>query len=225
MSSIKDHNALTHFCQAKEPPSNSQNNDQLNYWERRSRKHGIRAVINLDHPQSDFDAITEYQKRILYPLFRAELSGNEVNILDLGCGPGRFTVDLARIVGGNAIGLDPIKTLLDLAQPEKGVEYMLGDATDIPLPANSMDVIWVCLVLGVIDDQQIRAAAREIERVLRQSGLLFFAECTSNLPRRPHMTYRSVVQYKRLFPAMQLRCLGGYDDLGQTISVFAGRKK
>jgi len=75
--------------------------------------------------------------------------------LILVVGPGRFTVDLASLIKGKAIGVDPIKHLLDLAPRNQDVEYRLMSETAIPLEADSIDIVWICLVLGVHRENSI----------------------------------------------------------------------
>jgi len=129
----------------------------MQQWEDRASRFGVRAVLNLGHSETEIPQVTERQRRELYPLFRAALRGDERLILDFGCGPGRFTGDLAEMINGRAIGVDPIRNLLDLALPHPSVEYRLMLEGRIPLESASVDAIWICLVLGGIHGQTLEA--------------------------------------------------------------------
>src|SRR5207244_10844790 len=102
--------------------------------ERRARDQGRRSVLNSGHPEADFERVTERQRRELLPRLAALLDGTERLVLDLGCGPGRFTADLARLVSGHAIGVDVATPLLDLAPPDERVEDRLIPEGPIDLP-------------------------------------------------------------------------------------------
>jgi ubiquinone/menaquinone biosynthesis C-methylase UbiE len=59
---------------------------------------------------------SQHTKEILFPLLQSQLTGTECNLLDFGCGPGRFTTDLAELISGKAVGVDVVPDLLCLHQ-------------------------------------------------------------------------------------------------------------
>lgn len=195
------------------------------YWRLRTRKYGKRAVLNLVHPEAEYDEVTRQQKSILFPALQSQLNGRERRLLDFGCGPGRFTKDLAELIHGVAVGADVVPELLALAPKTKDVEYCLvGDLwRSSPLP--QFDVVWCCLVLGGIPDAQIRKTVHNFQRVLHPGGLLFLVENTTVQQNVPHWTYRTAGQYRDLFPEIPLTPQVSYSDLGEEITVLAGRKK
>ena len=193
------------------------------YWQRRVRRHGRRSVLNINHTDDEYERITSWQKSILFPLLQAQLNGSERLLLDFGCGPGRFTPGLAQLVGGRAVGVDPIAALLDLAPADPQVEYQLLRHGHIPLADHSVDVLWICLVLGVIRGRKLRATLQELRRVVAPGALIFLVENTSEKPSLKRIEFRSVAEYAELLDFAQLRHLHDYEDLGETISVLAGR--
>jgi SAM-dependent methyltransferase len=198
--------------------------DAIEYWKDRA-KEGAHTVMHRSHGPEEMEAVTNRQLDILLPHLREHLSGQETCVLDLGCGPGRFTQALAATIGGDAIGVDPIPALLREAPVAENVEYRLMETGSIPLPKASIDVVWICLVLGgIVDDAVLHETAREIERVLRSDGLLFLVENTSDKPDATHWAFRSVSAYDRLFDAIEISECGSYMDAGETITIMAGRK-
>ncbi len=109
------------------------------------------------------------------PIAVAELHEGE-RVLDLGSGGGIDVLLSARRVGptGRAIGLDMTDEMLALAQrnaAEAGatnVEFVRGHIEDIPLPAESVDVVISNCVINLAADKP--AVFREIARVLRPGG-------------------------------------------------------
>jgi SAM-dependent methyltransferase len=197
----------------------------LHYWEDRVQKYGKRSVLNTGHSEEEFDSVTQMQKDILFPLLKKELKGDEKLILDFGCGPGRFTFELADMISGKAIGADPIEALLAMAPKGQNVEYALIRNGEIPLQSESADVVWICLVMGGITDEQLlQTTINEIGRVLKRNGLLFLVENTSEAPDAPYWKYRTVGAYQNLFNFVDLRHLSEYYDLNERISVMSGRK-
>jgi len=92
-------------------------------------------------------------------------------ILDLGCGTGRFSEALQSHFDANVIGIDPSKKMLAQAESKphhRRVHYVLGRAESIPLPANSIDLIFMSMTFHHFEDPSL--AARECRRVVRDQG-------------------------------------------------------
>jgi SAM-dependent methyltransferase len=191
------------------------------YWEVRAKRHGVAAVHDLRHDDAGRSAFTARQQEVLLPLLQDCLDGTERVVLDFGCGPGRFTAALADIVG-EAIGVDPIQSFLDAAPQQGNVEYMRLIDGAIPLPDDSVDVVWVALVLGsLVTDEAVDQAVAEICRVLRPGGLIFLTENCSDLPDCEHVVFRSESEYASLFDP-PLAVVGQYEYVEQ-MCVLAGR--
>ena len=109
------------------------------------------------------------------PTALAELKGGET-VLDLGSGGGIDVLLSARRVGpsGKAYGLDMTDEMLALARENQrkagveNVEFLKGEIEDIPLPADSVDVIISNCVINLSADKD-RVLA-EAFRVLRPGG-------------------------------------------------------
>ena len=109
------------------------------------------------------------------PTALAELKPGEV-VLDLGSGGGIDVILSARRVGpaGKAYGLDMTDEMLALAQENKrrsgltNVEFLRGEIENIPLPANSVDVIISNCVINLSGDKD--RVLREAFRVLKPGG-------------------------------------------------------
>jgi arsenite methyltransferase len=109
------------------------------------------------------------------PTAVADLHAGET-VLDLGSGARADVLIAARRVGpaGRAIGLDMTDEMLELARhnaAEAGannVEFLKGYIEDLPLPANSVDVVISNCVINLSADKQ--RVIREAARVLRPGG-------------------------------------------------------
>ncbi|SDF67869.1 Methyltransferase domain-containing protein [Blastococcus aurantiacus] len=98
------------------------------------------------------------------------------DLLDVGCGPGTLTADLARRVApGRVLGLDASADPLDEARSaaeRAGVEvtFAVGDVYALDLPDASFDVVHAHQVLQHLTDPV--AALREMARVCRPGGVV-----------------------------------------------------
>ena len=99
-----------------------------------------------------------------------------LDLLDVGCGPGTLTVDLARRVApGRAVGLDRSSEVVDEARRHAesagvAVELVPGDVYALDFPDASFDVVQAHQVLQHLTDPV--AALREMRRVTRPGGLV-----------------------------------------------------
>lgn len=99
-----------------------------------------------------------------------------LDVLDVGCGPGTITVDLARRVApGRVTGLDVSPAPLDEARAladRSGVEvtFAVGDVYALEAADDSFDVVHAHQVLQHLTDPV--AALREMARVCRPGGVL-----------------------------------------------------
>jgi ubiquinone/menaquinone biosynthesis C-methylase UbiE len=98
-------------------------------------------------------------------------------LLDVGCGPGTITADLAELVApGRVVGLDREEAPLAAARAEAAARglgnaaYAVGDVYALDLPDHSFDVVHAHQVLQHLTDPV--AALREMARVTRPGGTI-----------------------------------------------------
>jgi ubiquinone/menaquinone biosynthesis C-methylase UbiE len=99
------------------------------------------------------------------------------HVLDVGCGPGTITTDLAgRVAPGKVVGVDVAEDVLAEATRSaaaagcSNVSFARGDAYGIDASAGTFDVVHAHQVLQHLGDPI--AALQEMRRVLRPGGLL-----------------------------------------------------
>lgn len=98
------------------------------------------------------------------------------SVLDLGCGTGWFTrkfADLGRVEA--LAGVDLSAGMLEQARESgpDGIRWIVADAEHLPLPDDSVDLIFSNLMIQWCDDP--RSALRECRRVLRSGGSLMIS--------------------------------------------------
>lgn len=98
-------------------------------------------------------------------------------ILDVGCGPGTITADLATLVpDGHVTGVDNAEEILDTARSAAAARslthtaFRTGDAQALPFPDASFDVVHAHQVLQHLGDPV--GALREMRRVCAPGGLV-----------------------------------------------------
>jgi SAM-dependent methyltransferase len=103
-------------------------------------------------------------------------------ILDLGCGTGVLTRELAAVDGRYVIGVDPASAMLAIARrpPDaERVHWIEGDATALGTLQSEMAAVDLVVMTGnvaqvFLDDTEWAATLRAIDAVLRPGGHLAF---------------------------------------------------
>src|SRR5262245_64230111 len=97
------------------------------------------------------------------------------SVLDVGCGPGTITLDIAeRVAPGRVIGLDPVEDVLVAARADAAaagvtnLEYEVGDVYHLRFEDDAFDVVHAHQVLQHLADPV--AALREMGRVCQPDG-------------------------------------------------------
>lgn len=127
-------------------------------------------------PPADTCYPLEYSYRLL-----GDVRGKKV--LDLGCGSGENAPMLAHL-GANVYSMDISEQLLNLAKRRlvvngnpANVNLIVASAYDIPLPDESVDVVFG---MAILHHLELPLAAREVWRVLRKNGRAIFQEPVRN---------------------------------------------
>jgi demethylmenaquinone methyltransferase / 2-methoxy-6-polyprenyl-1,4-benzoquinol methylase len=124
--------------------------------------------------------------------------------LDVCCGTGDLTIELARRVGpeGRVLGSDFSERMLDLAREKPVPEgaprpvFEWADALSLPHDDASFDAVTVGF--GVRNLLDLDAGIREMTRVLKPGGRLVILEITQ--PQRPPLSTFFSIWFDRLVP-------------------------
>lgn len=178
--------------------------------------HGHHASVLASHGARTAATSAAY----LLPHLRAGMA-----VLDVGCGPGTITLDLAEAVGvgGLVVGLENVPAPLEAARRnaagrgDERTRWELGDVYALPYAHASFDVVHAHQVLQHLGDPV--AALREMARVTRPGGLVAARDADYEAmtwhPASPGLT-RWLDLYRRL-----ARANGGEPDAGRHLLSWA----
>jgi len=133
--------------------------------------------------QDDPVALLRSQHRLEVPWILEQIRRNigyHAEILDMGCGAGFLSNELAK-AGHTVTGIDLSTSSLKVAESRdstRTVRYLQGDVYQAPFPRESFDVVLAMDLLEHVSDP--RRVLSEAVRVLRPGGLFFFNTFNKN---------------------------------------------
>lgn len=154
------------------------------------------------------------------------------SILDIGCGTGMQTLELARITGGHGhiTALDNYQPMLDTLNQqaqEKGLADRIttvnGSMFELPFPAGTFDLIWS---EGAIFIMGFARGLHEWKPLLKKGGYIVISELTLTRPDTP----RELTDYWKSIDAavqynddnLKIICNEGYSVIGDFILPASG---
>ncbi|TMB68116.1 MAG: class I SAM-dependent methyltransferase [Chloroflexi bacterium] len=112
----------------------------------------------------------------------------KTDALDLGCGEGRFALELAKRFTFRVTGIDPVPRNIEVSNQQLRdatkrdpqladlLRFELGAVETLALAESSIDLIWCREVLALVED--LASAFVECRRVLRAQGrMLIYQNC------------------------------------------------
>ena len=108
-----------------------------------------------------------------------QVEAKELKILDLGCGPGLYTQQIAQ-KGHKVTGVDFSKNSIDYAKKQAKVnkleiEYIKKNYLDLDLPENKFDLVMMIYTdLGVLLPEERFQLLGKIEKALKPGGTFIF---------------------------------------------------
>jgi len=148
----------------------------------------------------------------------------DAHVLDVGCGPGTITVDLAaRVPAGQVTGIDAAPDVLAIARQEAerrgrpNVRFETGDAYHLAFADGTFDVVHAHQVLQHLSDPA--GALAEMRRVCRPGGLIAARDGDYGgmfwFPEDPELA-----EWQALYRDVA-RALGGEPDAGRRLLAWA----
>jgi SAM-dependent methyltransferase len=146
------------------------NQEQIRYWNEESGPKWVRLQQRLD---------TQIEPLGLTAMQRADIRSGE-QVLDVGCGCGQTSLELARRVGsqGSVVGLDISQPMLARAQERQkelqrtNLKFICADAQTYVFERERFDLIFSRFGVMFFDDPA--AAFRNLRSALRADGRLCF---------------------------------------------------
>ena len=147
-----------------------------------------------------------------------------MSILDVGCGPGTITADLAGLVPeGQVVGVEYYPDVLEHARTLaanrglKNVRFETGDIHELPFQDNTFDIAHAHQVLQHIRDPV--QALRELRRVVKPNGLVAARDADfSSMTWYPEV--EGMIEWQKL-NIQVARSNGGEPNAGRRLHAWA----
>lgn len=121
--------------------------------------------------------LTSTDSQIFSLLNKLNLKNKDV--LDLGCGDGRYALVIKSLGARTVAGVDNSQTMIDLAKTTSltaDIRFKLANAEQLPFDNDSFDLVFSYFVFHHIPN--LKAAIKETSRVLKPGGHLLASQTT-----------------------------------------------
>jgi ubiquinone/menaquinone biosynthesis C-methylase UbiE len=141
-----------------------------------------------------------------------------MTLVDIGAGTGAFSAAFSGWFGLSVLAVEPSAAMRDQIPRTPAIQVLEGDASALPLPAESADAAWLSLVIHHVPD--LRVAAREIRRVLRPGAPVLIRQGFPDRYEPAGNLKRAGIELVRWFPETA-RALSTFPSVGETCEAFA----
>lgn len=154
--------------------------------------------------------------------YAAEYLVAGASVLDVGCGPGTITVDIAeRVAPGRVTGLDAAEDVIakasSLGESIENVEFVVGNAYALDYPDDSFDVVHSHQTLQHV--ARPVDALREFRRVVRPGGVVAVRD-VDYAGTIIHPRTEGIALWESLYQSVH-RSNGGEPDAGRRLKEWA----
>jgi ubiquinone/menaquinone biosynthesis C-methylase UbiE len=177
--------------------------------------HGHHESVLRSHSWRTADNSAQYLLKHLTP---------DMHILDVGCGPGTITADLALLVPqGKVVGLETGPEILEKAKDfadKRGItniQFSVGDVCNLGYPDHTFDVVHAHQVLQHLGDPV--QALREMHRVTKPGGIIA-ARDTDFEAMTWYPEHQGLFDWRKLYLQVA-RSNGGEPKAGRRLHVWA----
>jgi SAM-dependent methyltransferase len=125
--------------------------------------------LTIEEWHAQFTRQARWTRAVRNQLYRRVNLLRAERVLDVGCGTGVITEEMAARCKGQVIGVDVDEAMIEFAQGQGGqAEYRLGDAHQLDFPDRHFDVVACHFLLMWVSDPAL--ALREMARVTGPGG-------------------------------------------------------
>jgi ubiquinone/menaquinone biosynthesis C-methylase UbiE len=177
------------------------------YWRRvhESSKDDLAAVCHPTKPPY-FSRFNDWTQRyaLRKAVHRKKLALRDVNLLDIGCGGGRWLSFFEHEYGAKALGVDLSYHAVQVCV-SRSLIACEGSVTDLPFPSAYFDLVTSITVLLHLPPQTKPDAIQEIARVLKPRGKVILIESTWPDDPSPHVFGLGLEDWCELFAQHHLQ--------------------
>ena len=143
-----------------------------------------------------------HRLRIIKKIIKNNFSRKKLNILDIGCGGGQVTMELAKL-GHNVIGMDQSENMLKIAndyrskfsKKAKALSFFeKGSVSKNKLKKSQFDL---CIAMGVIGYLKNDKVIFQLSKKILKPNGVFLVSCRNRLFNMQSISFRTIDEIKK----------------------------
>lgn len=144
----------------------------------------------FDDAASDYDAWYTDKKGSFVDTVETDLAFRMINVekgmnvLDIGCGTGNFSIKLAKM-GCNVTGIDISDNMLEIAREKAAeknltIKFLHMDLNDLKFEENEFDAVFSMAAFEFVNDEDAPKALKGMLRVVKEGGQVLIGTISGN---------------------------------------------
>ena len=146
--------------------------------------------------------VAAHRLRLIKKIIKNNFSKKKLNILDIGCGGGQVTMELAKL-GHNVIGIDQSENMLQIANDYRSKfskkaqalsSFKKGSVSKNKLQKSQFDL---CIAMGVIGYLENDNLIFQLSKKILKPNGIFLVSCRNRLFNMQSISFRTTNEIKK----------------------------
>tara|TARA_B100000035_G_C20886426_1_gene502914 strand:- start:33 stop:761 length:729 start_codon:yes stop_codon:yes gene_type:complete len=170
-------------------------------WKKRSREMGNSSVFEHNISEQQQKELTRIHEELIFRVLKDYVKTN-MNLLDFGCGYGRFKKFFENKLSMNYFGVEKENFFLKNLDKKKFFDYE-NFKNSIKFDG-FFDLIFLWAVLGGFNNKNLFNVVELLKKKLSKNGIICFVEIVSKTEKQGYWKFRTINYYQNLFKGFKI---------------------
>lgn len=170
-------------------------------WRKRTKEMGNSSVFEHNISEQKQQEITRTHEELIFKVLKNYVKKN-MNLLDFGCGYGRFQNFFEDTLSMNYYGVEKENFFLKNLDNKKFFDY--ENFKNLKKFDNYFDLIFIWCVLGGLNKKNLENILELLNKKLSENGIICLVDVVSKTEKQGYWKFRTLNFYQNLFKSFKI---------------------